>query len=286
MKPAIAVLLAVPALALAQVAEPQPDELLQIAFPKWKDEEGGRVQSIQTSAATRCWDARQGKKRNVIVVPRQAVRVAPDRIVLLVTLTPAGDGGVPQIAHGTPAGLAAYTFKPGKDGWKLAKRQEPFDLQGYEGRAQLGVLPLSPTKQGLHVTWGSCWQGHCVDLFALYSIGPDGVKPKPLLLQKIKGDNVYSRPDCVDRLAGVVQGLQPADPAYADDKVAPGRCYAIEGRWEVASAGALVLRFSGAMSKGGKEGNAPAQRIDQAMKFEFRGGRYVPVSGSNPVPDA
>lgn len=286
MKPAFAALLAVPALALAQVADPQPDELLQIAFPKWKDEEGGRVQSIPTSAVTRRWDAKQGRKRNVIAVPRQVVRVAPDRLVLLATLTPASDGGVPLIAHGTPVGLAAYTFKPGKDGWKLAKRQEPFDLQGFEGRAQVGVLPLSSTAQGLHVTWGSCWQGHCVDLFALYAIGADGVQPKPLLLQKIKGGNVYSRPDCVERLAGVVQGLQPADPAYADEKVPPGRCYAIEGRWDTAGPGALTLRFTGAMSKADKNGNAPAQRVDQAMKFEFRGGRYVPVSGSNPIPDA
>jgi len=286
MKCTFAALLAVPALALAQVADPQPDELLQIAFPKWKDEEGGRVQSIATSAVTRGWDARQGKKRNVIVVPRQVVRVTPDRLVLVATLTPAGDDGVPQIDHGTPVGLAAYTFKPGKDGWKLAKRQEPFGLQGFEGRAQVGVLPLSSIAQGLHVTWGSCWQGHCVDLFALYAIGADGVQPQPLLVQKIKGGNVYSRPDCIERLAGVVQGLQPADPAYADEKVPPGRCYAIEGRWEVASASALTLRFTGAMSKADKNGNAPAQRVDQAMKFEFRGGRYVLVSGSNPIPDA
>ena len=286
MKLAFAALLAMPALALAQAADPQPDELLQIAFPKWKDEEGGRVQSIPTSAVTRGWNAKQGKKRNVIVLPRQAVRVAPDRIVLLATLMPAGDGGEPQVAHGTPVGLAAYTFKPGKDGWTTAKRQEPFDLQGFEGRAQMALAPSPAMAQVLQVTWGSCWQGRCVDVFALYAIGADGVKPKPLVLQKIKGGNVYSRPDCVDRLAGVVQGLPPADPAYADDKVPPGQCYAIEGHWDITGPGALTLRFTGAMSKAGKQGNAPAQRIDQAMKFELRGGRYVPVSGSNPIPDA
>jgi hypothetical protein len=90
-----------------------------------------------------------------------------------------------------------------------------------------------------------------------------------------------------------VQGLQPGDPAYADEPLRPGRCYAIEGRWEVAKAaasattpGPLTLRFTGAMSKASKDANAPAQRIDQSMKFEYRGGRYVPVSGSNPIPDA
>jgi hypothetical protein len=286
MKLALAALLVAPALAMAQAADPQPDELLQIAFPKWMDEEGVRVQSIPTSAVTRAWNAKQGKKRNVIVTPRQVVRVAPDRIVLLATMTPAGDGGEPQVAHGTPAGLAAYTFKPGKDGWKVAKRQEPFALQGFEGRAQVAPVALSAASQAVQVTWGSCWQGHCVDFFALYAIGVDGVKTQPLLLQKIKGNNVYSRPDCVDRLGGIVQGLQPADPAYADEKVPPGQCYAIEGRWDVTGANALTLRFTGAMSKAGKDGNSPAQRVDQAMKFEFRGGRYVPVSGSNPVPDA
>ncbi|WP_426162732.1 hypothetical protein ACN9MU_22680 [Pseudoduganella sp. R-32] len=286
MKLVFVALLAVPALAIAQAADPQPDELLQIAFPKWVDEEGGRLQSIPTSAATRGWNAKQGRKRNVIVLPRQVVRVSPGRIVLLATMMPAGDGGEPQVAHGTPAGLAAYTFKPGKDGWKIARRQEPFALQGFEGRVQLATAPLSAKSQALQATWGSCWQGHCVDVIALYAIGADGVKAQPLLLQKIKGSNVYSRPDCVDRLGGIVQGLHPADPAYADEKVPPGQCYDIEGRWELAGASALTLRFTGAVSKAGKDGNAPAQRVDQAMKFELRGGRYVPVSGSNPVPDA
>ena len=36
-------LCAAPLLAVAQAADPQPDELLQIAFPQWRDEEGGRV---------------------------------------------------------------------------------------------------------------------------------------------------------------------------------------------------------------------------------------------------
>lgn len=293
MKRAFAAVCALPVLALAQVADPQPDELLQLAFPTWKDEEGGRVVSIPASAVTRGWDARQGKRRLVAVVPRQAVRVAPDRIVLLATMTPVHESGEPQIAHGTPVGLAAYTFKPGKNGWSVAKRQEPFDLQGFEGRAQMSLVPLTASAQALHVSWGSCWQGHCVDLFALYALGPDGVKAQPLLLQKINGGNVYARPDCVDRLRGIVQGLQPGDHAYADEPVRPGRCYAIEGRWEVTTAaasastpGPLTLRFTGAISKAGKDANAPAQRIDQSMKFEFRGGRYVPVSGSNPVPDA
>ncbi|WP_028104258.1 hypothetical protein [Pseudoduganella violaceinigra] len=286
-----AALLTVPVPAFAQAVDPQPDELLQIAFPTWSDEEGGRVQSIPGNAVTRGWDRKQGK-RSVIVVPKQTVRVAPDRIVLLATLTPAGDGGAPQVAHGTPLGLAAYTFKPGKDGWKVVKRQEPFDLKGFEGQAQISVTPLSATAQAVHVAWGSCWQGHCVDLFALYALGADGVKAQPLLQQKIKGGNVYARHDCVDRLGAILPGM--SQPDGREEQAPPGQCYAIEGRWDIigagtarnAAPGALTLRFTGAVSKAGKQGNAPAQRVDQTMKFEFRGGRYVPVSGSNPVPDA
>lgn len=290
MKAAIAALLSLPVLAVAQVAEPQPEELMQLAFPKWADEEGGRVVSIATGALTRGWDTRQGKRRKVLVVPRLVVRVAPDRLLLLAAMTPVGDSGDPQLSHGTPLGLAAYTFKPGKDGWAVARRQEPFDLQGFEGRAEVDVVPLAPAAQAAHVRWGSCWQGHCVELFALYALGADGVKPQPLLLQKIKGANVYSRPDCVERLRGLMPGL--AAPDGAGGQAAPGKCYAIEGRWEIAAAGEgaspgpLTLRFTGAMSGASKPGNAPAQRVEQTMKFEFRGGRYVPVSGSNPVPDA
>lgn len=292
MKLVLAAVCALPVLALAQVADPQPEELLQLVFPQWKDEEGGRVVSIPASAVTRGWDTRQGKRRQVAVVPRQVLRVAPDRLMLLASMTPVDEGGAPQIAHGTPVGLAAYTFKPGKNGWSLAKRQEPFDLQGFEGRAQISLAQLTASTQALHVSWGSCWQGHCVDLFALYALGADGVKAQPLLLQKLNGGNVYARPDCVDRLRGIVQGLRPGDPAGANAPARPGSCYAIEGRWEVDAAasgttpGPLTLRFTGAMSKAGKDANAPAQRIDQSMKFEYRGGRYVPVSGSNPIPDA
>lgn len=284
MKLALAAALALPALAAAQPSEPHAEELLQIAFPKWLDEEGGRSVAIPTSAVTRGWDTRQGKRRKVEIVPRQVLRVAPDRLLLLAAMTPVSEDGERQVAHGTPIGLAAYLFKPGKDGWKVARRQEPFDLQGFEGQAQLDVVPLSASSKALHVSWGSCWQGHCVDLFALYKIGPDGVQPQPLVLQKIKGSNVYARPDCVDRLGSLLPGMAPPDGR--DERVPPGKCYAIEGRWEIAGSGALTLRFTGAMSPASKQANAPAQRIDQAMKFEFRGGRYVPVSGSNPVPDA
>ena len=290
MKLAFVAFLLLPPPTFAQAPEPAPDELLQLVFPNWKDESDGRVVSIATNAVMRDWDAKQGRKRNVIVEPRQVVRVVPDRITLLAALTPAGDSGAPQVAHGTPIGLAAYTFKPGKVGWKLARRQEPFDLQGFEGRAHMEVVALSSTAQALHVSWGSCWQGYCVDLFALYAIDAEGVRAQPLLLQKIKGANVYARPDCVERLGDILPGLQPGDPAAASERVPPGQCYAMEGRWEIADRssgpGPLILKFTGAVSKTSGQANLPAQPIDQTMKFEFRGGRYVPVSGSNPVPDA
>jgi hypothetical protein len=294
MKRAFAAWLAGPTLALAQAADPQPDELLQLAFPKWKDEEGSRVVAIPTNAVTRAWDSKQGRTRNVIAAPRQVVRTVPDRIVLLAALTPAGDGGAPQVAHGTPLGLAAYTFQPGKDGWKLVRRQEPFDLQGFEGQAHMEVVPLSTSEQALHVTWGSCWQGRCVDLLALYALGADGVRAQPLVVQKFRGNNVYARPDCVHRLRELMPDIQPGEGGH--EKVPAGPCYAIEGRWEIDIGGAaahgrgapgpLILHFTGAISKANGPVNLPAQRIDQKVTFEFRGGRYVPVSGNNPVPDA
>jgi hypothetical protein len=283
-------LCAAPLLAAAQAADPQPDELLQIAFPQWRDEEGGRVQPIKTGAVTRGWDKRQGRQRKVALVPRDVVRVAPDRLVLLAQMTPVDENGVPQLAHGTPVGLAAYTFKPGKDGWKLARRQEPFDLQGFEGKARIEVLPLPEAGHAAHVSWGSCWQGRCVDMVALYRVAKDGVQPKPMLLQKSGGSNLYSRPDCVDRLHGYLAPM--AAPDGREEPVAPGRCYAISSGWLIGAGraggtpGPLTLSFKGAISRATKEANLPAQPVEQQMKFEFRGGRYVPVAGSNPVPDA
>jgi len=290
MKLFAAALMAAPILASAQVTDPRPEELLQIVFPKWADEEGGRVQSIATSAVTRGWDTRQGKKRNVIVVPGEVMRVSPNRIVLLAALTPAGTDGEPQVSHGTPIGLAAYTFKPGKDGWKLARRQEPFDLQGFEGKAKLEPIEIPGAGQAANASWGSCWQGHCVDVMALYRIGADGVLAQPMLVQKTAGKNLYSRPDCVDRLRGFLAPM--AQPDGRDEQVPPGQCYAISAGWLIGAnrvpgnPGPLTLHFRGAISKASKDANLPAQEVDQHMKFEFRGGRYVPVSGSNPIPDA
>jgi len=294
MKLAIAALIVVPGLAIAQVPAPpqqlpQPDELLHIAFPKWLDEVGGRVQSIPATAVTQAWRSNQarqripkGQARRVEVVPRHVLRVGQDRVLLVASMNPVLDEGATEVSHGTPTGLAAYIFAPGKNGWRLVKRQEPFALQGFDKPVQMDIVPLSTNAQALFVGYGSCRKGYCNDYFALYALGADGVKPAPLVQQPIGMDNVYTRPDCVDRLSSVVAGLDPAD--QDGHPPAPGVCEMISGRWELASKGAvpgpLTLHFHGGISRTGSTG---ADRIAQSMKFEYRGGRYVAVSGRNPV---
>ena len=123
-----------------------------------------------------------------------------------------------------------------------------------------------------------------------YRVGADGVQAQPLLVQKTAGKNLYSRPDCVDRLRDFLTPMAPPDGR--DEQVPPGQCCAISAGWLIGanrmpgSPGPLTLHFRGAISKANKDANLPAQVVDQHIKFEFRGGRYVPVSGSNPIPDA
>jgi hypothetical protein len=267
---------------------PSMGDLISAAFPKWTDDTDGRVQTIAESKLTQRWTGdtpSKAKQRKVIVEPTMVLRAAPGRYVLLATMQPAYDDGTAQWAHGTPAGLAAYTFTTSANGWKLLKRQEPFDLRGYEGAAHLEPVQLSATVQGVVAEYGSCWQGYCGRWISVYELGKDGVKPAAIANLALSADNVYARPDCVERLKSHLPRLTPGDPAGANDPVPPGRCFKIEGRWSIEvsdnAPGAFVVSFGGADS--GKDGGA-ASRIEQSLRYQWRGARYERSSGSNPVP--
>jgi hypothetical protein len=283
-----AIAIAVPAAAQAPDGDmPSMSDLLAVAFPKWADDTEGRMQTIAQTKLTQRWTSdapSKAKQRKVIVEPTLLLRAGPGRLVLLATMRPAGDDGAAQWSHGTPAGLAAYTFTTSPSGWKLLKRQEPFDLKGYEGAAHLEGVRLSGKVQGLVAEYGSCWQGYCGRWISVYEVGKDGVRPAGIADLPLAADNVYARPDCVKRLRPELPGLRRGDRVAEGDSVPPGDCFKIEGRWNIeeaeAAPGAFLVDFSGAHS--GKD--SAAQRISQRLRFQWRGTRYEPGSGSNPVP--
>lgn len=283
-------ILAVAIPAAAQAPEegmPSVGDLIAVAFPKWADDSEGRVQAIPLTKLTQRWTPEtppQAKQRKVIVEPKLVLRAAPGRYVLLATMQPAADDGVAQWSHGTPAGLAAYTFSTSPAGWKLLKRQEPFDLKGFEGAAHVEAVRLSATVQGLVVEYGSCWQGSCGRWLSVYEVGKDGVKPAGIADMPLAADNVYARPDCVQRLRPELPGLRPGDPAANAAMAPPGDCFKIEGHWKIeeaaATPGAFIVDFSGAHSAQ----DHPAQRIFERLRYQWRGSKYETGSGVNPVP--
>jgi hypothetical protein len=279
---------AIPAAAQAPEEDmPSMGELLAVAFPKWADDTEGRVQTIPLTKLTQRWTPETpptAKQRKVIVEPKLVLRAAPGRYVLLATMQPAADDGVAQWSHGTPAGLAAYIFTTSPAGWKLLKRQEPFDLKGYEGAAHVEPVRLSAAVQGLVVEYGSCWQGYCGRWLSVYEVGKDGVKPAGIADMPLSADNVHARADCVQRLRPELPGLRPGDVAANAAMAPPGDCFKIEGHWKIeeapATPGAFIVDFSGAHSAK----DHPAQRIFERLRYQWRGSKYETGSGVNPVP--
>jgi hypothetical protein len=276
----------------AQDEAPSLEELTQLAFPKWSDDSEGRVRQIALTSVTQAWrtDAppqrlRAGQQRKVEVEPARVVRLAQNRFALIVKLRPLAADNASEVGRGTPVGLAAYVFQTSATGWKLSRRQEPFDLQGLDGQLQIDEVELSQQRRGLVAEYDSCWQGRCAAYLVLYELGKDGVQPKPLLQQALHGDNLYARPDCVARLRPVLPERSLVEPDHADQPVAPGRCYAIKGSWRIAPSaatpGTLTLQFSGGVSEAA---GTPAERVERSMRFDYRAGKYQAVDGRNPIP--
>jgi len=291
----LAITLAIALPAAAQTPDedmPSMGDLISLAFPKWSDDTEGHLQTIAQTKLIQNWSygtPPKAKQRKVLVEPVLVLRAAPGRFVLLATMLPASDDGGGMLNHSTPAGLAAYTFTTSATGWKLLKRQEPFDLRGFEGEAHLEPVRLSATTQGIVAEYGSCWQGNCGRWVSVYEVGKDGVKPAAIADLPVAADNVYARPDCVKRLRPELPGLRAGDPAAANDQVAPGECFKVDGRWSIEESettpGAFIVDFSGATSAPvGAEANGAPRRIGQRLRYQWRGTKYEYGSGTNPVP--
>jgi len=266
---AVAALLATSAVAAAPRPEdelPAAADLIALAFPKWSDDTDGRLQSIaparaaaggRAKSAARSPSQAASRVQQAIVTPAFVLRAAPGRYVLPATLQAAGDDGAPELSQSTPAGLAAYTFTTSASGWKLLKRQEPFDRKGYEGEVRIEPVRLSDSVQGVVAEYGSCWQGKCGRWISVYAVSRDGVQPAAMADVPLAADNI-ARPECA-------QARRPEE--------AKG-CFRVEGRWHVEPSalapGAFVIDFGG-------------EPLKQGLRYQWRGARYE-AGGASPVP--
>ncbi|AKU20273.1 hypothetical protein [Massilia sp. NR 4-1] len=302
--------------ALAQEAGefelPAASDLLVLAFPKWLDETAGRVQTVKLSSGHPEWSgaaaevlpasARKGKPRlvkraapakamprtqSVIVEPAFVSRLGEKRYVLIARLSKATADGMPESSHGMPVALAAYTFETSKNGWKLVQRQEPLAYVGYESQADIQPLQLSAQRMGLSASYGSCWQGHCNEWLSLYEFGKDKVNPAPILELQLNDSNAYSLPDCLGRLQEVVREFRGRIDGGYDEPDASHDCVALRGDWSVSTSaqqpGDITVRYTGAVSEGGKHGVQTAAEVDQLLRLQYRNGKYLPVAGRSPI---
>lgn len=288
---------------------PAASDLLVLAFPKWQDDTTGRVQTVKLASGHPEWNGAaeaapagkgKGKPRavkraapakpfsqSVIVEPAFVSRLGEKRYVLIARMSKASADGMAESSHGMPIALAAYTYETSKTGWKLVQRQEPLAYVGYESQADVQPLQLSAQRMGLSASYGSCWQGHCNEWLSLYEFGKDKVNPAPILELQLNDSNAYSLPDCLGRLQEVVREFRGRIDGGYDEPNPAHDCVALRGDWSVSTSaqqpGDITVRYTGAISAGGKDGVQPAAEVDELLRLQYRNGKYLPVAGRSPI---
>lgn len=272
---------------------PPAAQLMALAFPGWRDDEAGRLQTATlphlpggAHGSHSGW--RAGANR-VLAVPGPVLRIDATHLMLIAGLVPAApDGSRAALPQLTPMALAAWRFERRGSGWRVSGSQDVFALRGFAGSARLHAAALSRRHQGVAVEYGSCFDGYCGTWLALYELDKGTMRHAPVVELALAGDNVEGSADCAPRLqplfkpqaAAAVSRGGPAAPDAHD-------CYAIESSWAIDTAreqpGDLTIRYQGAMSRAQQHPAAP-EAIDQRQVLRYESGRYRAVSGFNPVP--
>jgi hypothetical protein len=278
----------------APAAQPEPDQLMALAFPGWADSAAARVQTVSLPAPApgafrNGWGAGQTR---VIAEPRLVLRLDAGHVMLIAGLAPAGEDGKPAAGQLTPMALASYRFEQRGTGWVPAGRQGVFAWRGFNGTAQVRAVALSAQRQGIGIEYGSCWDGYCGTWMALYEVDKGAVRREPAIEMALSGSNADSAADCTRRLQPLLKP-HPAEPEHVAISVPEGGrpdshdCYAIESSWTIDAArdqpGDLVVRYQGAMSRA-EAHLAPPAPVDQRQVLRYGSGKYRAVSGFNPVP--
>jgi hypothetical protein len=290
MLPMLAVLAAFRAFA-AEPPVPMPPAaaLMALAFPGWR-EHAGHLQTVtlpQLPGGARGAHAGWLEGANLVLAEAgPLLRFDQAHLTLVAGLVPAGADGKPAAAQLTPMALAAYRFERREGSWRLAGGHDIFAFRGFSGSARLRAVALSGRHQAVALEYGSCFEGYCGSWLALYEADKDAVRHQPAVELALSGRNVDAATDCVRRLQPLVKVPAPPggrDRPARDDgaTAAPHDCYAITSSWELGTAGDLLIRYQGAISRA--DGHAPVA-IDQRQVLRYGNGRYRAVSGFDPVP--
>ena len=272
---------------------PPAAQLMALAFPGWRDDDTGRLQTATlphlpggAHGGHAGWH--EGANR-VQAFPGPVLRIDASHLILIAGLVPAAsDGSRAAVSQPTPMALAAWRFERRDKGWQVSGSQDVFALRGFGGTARLRAAALSRRHQGVAVEYGSCFDGYCGAWLALYELDKGTMRHEPAVELALAGNNLEGDADCAQRLQPLLKPQAQDVAARGSDKALDEHdCYAIESSWSIdtgrAQPGDLTIRYQGAMSRAARGAAAPLA-IDQQQVLRYESGRYRAVSGFNPVP--
>lgn len=299
-----------------------PADLMRVAIPGWEAEGPKSVSEIDTpdqsdpaadATNANTTDASSSDSSGGIdtyqVSPGPVIRLADDRLVLIVSGTPADEKGNSIAGHASQGILGAYWFEKRGDRWYKTKEEPGFAMEGFSGNVgKLTSVALGNNQVALAVENGSCWQGSCGSWLALYNVTTEALTP--IYSDLISSDSEGASTVCSDILELKAGGTTRVP---MDDYTAAG-CYNITSAWKIVAEksgpGTLVINFTGKMAseEAAPEDNdaAPASdddedggdpdaaeggeylvtvhAVNEQQTYSFKGNQYVLVKGKNPNP--
>lgn len=257
--------------------------LMQAVFPGWTAKGKAQLQNLQVRREVANSISSQDKGTGPVagaelVKPLFVVRLADDQAVMVTETHQADEHGAPDDCHACSAGFGAYQFQRDGERWVLTKRDDVFVYAGSHGTASANVIKLASNMFALAIESGGCWQGYCgswLDLFELTPAGAHSLTGKAI---NVSADNGGASTAC--------DGAEEADAE--EGAVNATGCFQVQGKWAIDASGplpgALTLSFTGSTRNVENGKLQSARSVDGTQVLKYQAGKYVVVSGVNPVP--
>lgn len=259
--------------------------LMQLAFPGWAASGPSQKQKLHITADFSQKTDAQGKAQDDIeersLEPQFVVRLSDDDATLIFRSHKLDEHGEVDLCMGCVVDYGAVQFHRRDDKWYLSNRQDVFMATGDRGSGDTPeIIKLAQHVFALKVTEVAEQMGEEDDMVDLYELTPAG--PHELLDKNITGSyNIDGATpvDCTDpTVLDKGKEFKPEEDT---------QCAHIDMKWHLdASAetrGDLTLKFSGLVRNQGKDKQYHFHRIDAQQVWRYQGGKYVVLSGENPV---
>ena len=301
-----------------------PVDLMRVARPGWQAEGPKSVAEIaapepvasaqdaaSSGATPTAEDDSAADAATYQLTPGPVIRLADDRLVLIVSGTPADEQGNTTAGHASQGILGAYWFEKRGDRWYKAKANPGFAMEGFSGNVgKLTPTDLGNNQTALAVENGSCWQGSCGNWLALYRVTPEAITP-------IYSDLISSDSEGASAICSDVLERKAGDSIRVpmDDYSSAAGCYNITGAWKIvpekSGPGTLVIVFTGKMAseeaapkesdaapasddedesgddpdaEEGSEYLVTVNPVNEQQTYSFKNNQYVLAKGRNPNP--